>query len=187
MKYILFYILFFLLLSFQEVDSIYNITIKSIDGNKIELAQFKGKKMLFVLLPLSSQDTVLSVREITSLRAKYKDSLVVIGIPPEESGYKKLDAQKVKNMYKGANTDIIIAEGMKVQKSAQQSALIHWLTDKKRNGHFDSSMEDVGSKYFVDEGGELYAVMGPKSRLTSELVDRIVRRSMRSKSQNNIK
>lgn len=183
MKYVLSFISLFLLLSFVPVDGIYDITVKNIDGEKIALSQYKGKKLLIILLPLSAQDTTVSINDLAQLQTKYQNSLVVIGIPSEEAGYKKQDADKLKKMYKDASASIIIAEGMKVKKGGEQSSLFQWLTNKDKNRHFDQDAAGVGSKFFVDESGELYAVMGPKTALTSPLMDRIVTRSTDRRNQ----
>lgn len=175
MKYFFSVTALFLQLSFT--DSIYDITITTIDGNKIELSQFKGKKLLIMLLPLSSQDATVSVKDIARLQAKYQSSLVVIGIPSEEAGYKMQDADKLKNIYRAANANIIITEGMKVKKGTEQVSLFQWLTNKDMNHHFDLDVRGVGSKFFVDEEGELYAVIGPNTALTNPLMDRIVGKS----------
>lgn len=177
MKYVAGFILLFLLFSFKPIDGIYDITIKTIDGDRIALSQYKGKKLLFILLPLSAQDATLSINDLAQLQKKYQGSLVVIGIPSGEAGYKEQDVDKLKKMYREASANIIIAEGMKAKKGAEQSALFQWLTNKDLNRHFDQDVEGAGSKFFVDESGELYAVMGPKTALTNPLIDRIVTRS----------
>lgn len=181
MKYVLSPILLLLLLSFRPSDGIYDITLKTIDGNKIELSQYKGKKLLFIILPLSSQDTTVSIKDIAGLQAKYQNSLVIIGIPSKEAGYKTEDADKLKNIYRDAGANIIIAEAMKTKKNTGQSSLFQWLTNKDMNHHFDRDVQGVGSKFFVDEEGELYAVMGPKLTLTNPLIDRILTRSSEKK------
>ncbi|HRN55616.1 MAG TPA: hypothetical protein PLL71_04160 [Agriterribacter sp.] len=176
MKYILGLMPFFLLLSFRPPEGIYDITITTIDGNKIELSQFKGKKLLFLLLPVSSQDTSVSVNDIGQLQTKYRSSLVIIGIPSEEAGYKAQDADNLKKMYKTPSANIIITEGMKVKRGREQVTLFQWLTNKDLNHHFDHDVRGVGSKFFVDEEGELYAVMGPNLTSTSPLMGRILAR-----------
>lgn len=176
MKYVLSLMTVFLLLSFRPLDGIYDITLRTIDGNKIELSQYKGKKLLFMLLPLSPQDTTVSFNDIARLQIKYQSSLVVIGIPSEEVGYKTQDADNLKKVYKAASVNIIIAEGMKVTKGTGQSSLFQWLTNKDKNHHFDQDVQGVGSKFFVDEEGDLYAVMGPNLALTNPLMDRILAR-----------
>lgn len=177
MKYILSLITCFVLLSFQQAGGIYDLTLTSIGGNKIELSQYKGKKLLFMLLPLSSQDTTVSIDDIARLQTKYQGSLVIIGIPSEEAGYQTESAATLKKIYNDAGANIIITEGMKVKKGAGQSSLLQWLTIKDKNHHFDQDVQDeVGSKFFVDEAGELYAVMGPQLKLTSTLTDKILSR-----------
>ena len=178
MKYIFSILTLFLLLSFRPLDGgIYDITLTTIDGNQIVLSQFKGKKLLILLLPLSSQDTTLSANDIERLQTKYQSSLVVIGIPSWEAGYKTQDADKLKKTYKDSRANIIITEGMKVKKGTGQFFLFQWLTNKDMNRHFDHDTRGVGSKFFVDEEGELYAVMGPNLSLTSPLMDKILART----------
>lgn len=176
MKYILSLGALFMLLSFRPADGIYDITLKTIDGNEISLSQYKGKKLLFILLPPSARDTTVSVNEIARLQATYQNSLVIIGIPSEEAGYKTQYTDSLKKMYRDAAAHIIITEGMKVKKGTAQSPLFQWLTSKDQNHHFDQDVRGAGTKFFVDEQGELYAVMGPKLRLTDPFMDRMLAR-----------
>lgn len=173
MKYI-FSLIVLSLMAFHPLDDIYSITIKNIDGSKIELNQFRGKKLLFIVLPLSTQDTTVTVSEINQIQSKYQGSLVVIGIPAEETGFKKGDEANFKKLYRDAGANFIIAEGMKVKKGSEQSSLFQWLTDKDKNRHFNQDVQGVGSKFFIDEGGELYAVMGPALKLTHPVIDKIL-------------
>lgn len=174
MKYVLSLIALFLLVSFRQADGIYNIAIRNIDGNIIELSQYKGKKLLFIVLPLSAQDTTVSINDIAQLQTKYQSSLIVIGIPSVEAGYKTQDAHKFKKLYNDASANFIIAEGMKVKKGTEQSSLFQWLTTKDMNQHFDQNVQGVGTKFFVNEAGRLYAVLSPRTSLQSPIVDRIV-------------
>jgi glutathione peroxidase len=177
MKYVAGFISLLLLFSFRPTDGIYDITIKTIDGKKIAIEQYKGKKLLFILLPHTTQDAAVFVNDLAQLQTKYQNSLVVIGIPCEDAGYQAQDAGAFKKMYSEAGANIIIGEGMKAKKGGEQSALFQWLTNKDQNGHFDQDVEGVGSKFFVDEKGELYAVSGPRTALTSPVMDRIITRA----------
>jgi glutathione peroxidase len=176
MKYVLSLIVLSLLLSFRQAGGIYNITLKNIDGKKIDLNEYKGKKMLFMVLPLSSNDTTMTISQLSQLQAKYQSTVVVIGIPAEETGFKATDTNKFKMLYKDAGANFILAEGMKVKKGGVQSSLFQWLTNKNMNHHFDQDVEGVGSKFFVDETGELYAAMGPRLKLSNPVIDRILTR-----------
>src|SRR6185437_4720301 len=176
MKIIVRLVLLSLILSFRPIDGFYSIALKSIDGNTIELSQFRGKKILFILLPMSAQDTTVRIDELSQLQTRYQSSLVIIGIPAVEAGYKAEDAGKLRKTYRDAGANFIIAEGAKVAKGTGQSPLFQWLTNKKMNHHFDRDVQGVGTKCFVDESGELYAIMGPALALTNPLMDRILGR-----------
>lgn len=176
MKYLFSLIALTVLLSFSPPGGIHSIAIKALDGNDIELSQYKGKKLLFIVLPLSAEDTTVNVKQLAQLQDKYRSTLVVVGVPSIEAGFKPHNADKVKKLYKEAH--ILVTEGMNVKKGGQQATLFQWLTSKEQNGHFDLDVKGVGSKFFVDEGGELYAVMGPNFILTHPLMDKILGKAL---------
>lgn len=176
MKPIIALLFAFTLLSFQLIDDLYKVEVKTIDGDKVNLSDFKGKKILFVTLPVVDGDTSLSVSELIKLETKYYSSLVVIGIPAEDLGYKTEDKLKTKKLYKDQKPNFIILEGMKVKKTsgADQSLLFQWLTSKDKNRHFDQDIQGAGQKFFVDEKGELYAVMGSAISLSNPVIEKIL-------------
>lgn len=176
MKYLLTLLLLFTLYAFAPSDDIYDLSFKNLDGKKIQLNTFKGKKMMFVILPASDKDTTIRFKELEKLQKKYDSILVVIGILSEEEGYKKQDDSKFKKMYVSKQPNILITEGMKVKKNAGegQTALFKWLTNKDKNKHFNQDVRGVGHKFFVDEDGKLYAVMGPEIKLDNPVIHRIL-------------
>jgi glutathione peroxidase len=177
MKFIVGIIMLSLMPSLRQTAGLYGIALKNIDGTAIQLGQYQGKKLLFILLPVSAEDTTIRISGIAHLQTSYQSSLVIIGIPSVEAGYKEEDAEKLKKTYKDAGANFIIARGMKVTKGTGQSPLFQWLTNKEMNHHFNRDIPAVGSKCFVDEGGDLYAVIGPKLELTNPLMDRILSRA----------
>lgn len=182
MKSILLVLSITLLLSFSFVNDIYSLPLRAMDGKKIDLHQYKGKKLLFVILPASATDTTISAAELMAFQQKYSGAITTIGIPAEEMGFKKSEAEKVKALFGSIGSSFILSEGMKVKKGAGQPDLFQWLTSKDKNRHFDQDVQGVGSKFFVDETGELYAVMGGQVKLSHPVIDRIVARTV-SKTQ----
>ncbi|WP_207516112.1 hypothetical protein [Longitalea luteola] len=174
MKYIYYFLALTALFSFTPIESIYRQPLKNINGDKIDLGQFRGKKMLFIIIPLTTSDTTISVNDLSRLKEKYAGSLVVFGIPSEDAGFKKKDEENIKRIYGIKDEHFILTEGMKVKKGDGQSSLLQWLTHRDKNRHFDRDVQGVGLKFFVDEIGELYAVMGPRLKLTDPLTDRIL-------------
>ena len=65
---------------------------------------------------------------------------------------------------------------MHVSKTAgtSQASLFQWLTHKEENRHFDQDVAGTGYKFFVDETGRLYAVLGPGIRLSSPVINKIL-------------
>lgn len=183
MKYLLSFILIAALCSFNQVDDIYSLSVKTIEGKSIDLSNFKGKKMLFIMLPSSATDSSVTAGELSVLLEKYKSELVVIGIPAKETGIGNMDEKKQINLYMNQSYNFILTESMQFKKEAadEQSSLYQWLTNKDKNGHFDLNKIEAGQKFFVDEAGELYAVIGPETKLSNAVIDKILSSSLLKK------
>ncbi len=182
-KYLIYSLLVIGLFAFAPVGDIYSLTIKTIEGQKIELSQYKGKKILFVVLPMTAQDTTIKVKQLRALQDKYDSSLIIIGVLSEELGYDKKDDNKIKKMYENQKNTFLITEGMRVKKDSleKQTSIFRWLTKKENNTHFDNDVKGIGHKFFVDERGELYAVIGPEIRLDNAIIDRILSKPLKRK------
>jgi glutathione peroxidase len=177
MKYLAAIILFVSFSAFTFIESFYSLSIKNIEGETIDLASFKGKKVLFIVLPASAQDNTVTVEELTALQKKYKD-LLIIGVLSEETGYKSSEKGKVKAIYKNQPSNFILAEGMKVNKAAgqAQSSVFTWLTHVERNGFYNTDVLGVGHKFFINGEGRLYGVISGNTRLSSPVIDKILSR-----------
>lgn len=162
-----------MLLSLRPIESIYDIPLTAADGRTIDLHGFRGKKMLFIVLPVA--DTAL-VHDMAALQEKYATSLVIIGVPEEELGVKKGAGGQLVMLYKNMPPGFVLTEDMRVSKGAKQSVLFSWLTSKDENTHFDLDAKGVGSKFFVSESGEMYAVIGPEVKLTDPFIDKVMKR-----------
>lgn len=180
MKYVFGLLFLTLVVSFRFPGDFYGLPLKTLEGQKVDLNAYRGKKLLFVLLPLSGQDSSLTAGQLEALHHEYDSTLVVVGIAAEESGYKKEQEGELRRLYKSTHPHFILAEGMKVKKSSGpgQAPLFQWLTQKERNHHFDQEVLGPGHKFFVDEAGELYAVLGPQIRLDHPVLERILSRAM---------
>lgn len=82
---------------------------------------------------------------------------------------------EIRKMYKqDRNSGIIITEGLNAKKGSDQSPLLQWLTDKESNKRFNNDIRGIGYKFFVDEGGRLYAVIGPEIPLGNPIFAKIL-------------
>ncbi|HEY8401161.1 MAG TPA: hypothetical protein VIK89_07865 [Cytophagaceae bacterium] len=155
-----------------QAPSFYSQPLKDIDGNVIDLNTYTGKKVLVIVVPVNPVDSILV--QLDSFAVKHGNRISIIGVLAEEFGYQIENKTAIKAMYAGKN--LVLTEGMQVRKAAgeDQSALLQWLTDKTKNGHFNMDAWGVGHKYFIGEEGRLFAVMPAKTKLSESIIDRIV-------------
>lgn len=160
---------------FQKASkSIYDIKINSLQGKPIDLSEFKGKKILFVNVASKCGFTP-QYRELQELHEKYKDQLVIIGLPCNQFG--KQEPGKANEIQEFCEVNFgvtfLITEKIDVTGSMQHP-LYEWLTKKAINGKQNSTVKWNFQKYLVDENGEFldyfYSITKPlNSRITSHL------------------
>lgn len=160
---------------FQKASkSIYDIKINSLQGKPVDLSEFKGKKILFVNVASKCGFTP-QYRELQELHEKYKDQLVIIGLPCNQFG--KQEPGKANDIEEFCEVNFgvtfLITEKIDVTGSMQHP-LYEWLTKKAINGKQNSTVKWNFQKYLVDENGEFldyfYSITKPlNSRITSHL------------------
>lgn len=173
-----------LLFSFgMPSKSIYEISFKNIDGVKVDMKQYLRKKILITLIPMDQKEATY-LNQLSDFYSKYKNQITIIGIPSVEHGYKENKRSALKGFI-GSDPQlrIMLTEPMFTKKSSgiNQSELLGWLTNKENNKHFNMEIKGVGDKFFIDESGDLYAVLGPEATLTIPLVERIMAKPANSK------
>lgn len=162
-----------LMVMFQQHTSVYSITCVKADGTSLSLQNYKGKKALFVVLP-QAEDTAF-YHGLATFQQKYQDSISVIGIPVAEIGFDSEEVKAIDTSIAQSNTvvlDVVVTDTV----AGKPAPLIEWLTQKEKNDHFQVNKVVGGQKFFIDERGTLYAVMGPKVPFTATVIDRIVQR-----------
>ena len=155
-------------------ESIYDIAINDLKGRLIDLNKFKGKHILFVNVA-SECGFTLQYEEMEELHQKYKENLVVIGLPCNQFGGQEPGTTKEIQQFctKNYGVSFLLTEKIKV-KGEGRHKLYSWLTDEKLNGKFSSSVKWNFQKYIVSPKGELidffYSITNPMSaKITSIL------------------
>ena len=133
----------------QEKVSLSNIDLKTIDGKQIVFSAFRGKKILFVNVASKCGFTP-QYKELQSLHEKYKEKLVVIGVPCNQFGGQEPGSFCQKNY----GVDFVITEKIKVKGDGQHS-LYQFLTKKELNGVASANVRWNFHKFLVDEKGML--------------------------------
>ena len=151
---------------------IYDVIINDIEGNSIDLNEFKDKFILFVNVA-SECGFTSQYAGLEELHQTYKDNLVVIGTPCNQfGGQEPGTAQEIQKFCtKNYGVSFLLTEKLKV-KGSDQHMLYSWLTDKKINGKSSSSVKWNFQKYILSPKGELidyfYSTTKPMSpKITS--------------------
>ncbi len=134
--------------------SIHSLSIKSIDGKKINLSDFKGKKILFVNVA-SECGFTKQYADLQALHKKYQDKLVIIGFPCNQfGGQEPGNAKEIQSFCQlNFGVEFLITEKINV-KGNEQHPIYAWLTNKDLNGKKSSSVKWNFQKYLVDENGQ---------------------------------
>lgn len=158
----------------EPKESLYAIEIGGIDGPKMDLKQYKGKKILFVNVA-SKCGFTNQYDGLQELYSKYKDKLVVIGIPCNQFGEQEPGTKREIQSFCRLNYGVDFPMTEKVEvKGENQHPLYKWLTQKEKNGKMNSSVKWNFQKYLVDEEGRLvdvfYSITKPMSSKITKLL-----------------
>lgn len=152
---------------------IYSIAIDSLQGDSINLSDFKGRKILFVNVASKCGFTP-QYRDLQKLHDTYPD-LVVIGVPCNQFGKQEPGNSNEIQEFCEVNYGVsfLITEKIDV-KGLNQHPLYQWLTKKSINGKQNSTVKWNFQKYLIDENGEFldyfYSITKPTNhRITTHL------------------
>lgn len=150
------------------MKSIYDVKIKNLQGAAIDFSEFEGKYLLIV--NVASQCGFTSqYKELQSLHDKFKDTLVIIGVPCNQFGKQEPgDAEEIQTFCElNYGVSFLITEKIDL-KGPNQHPLYAWLTSKALNGRKNSNVKWNFQKYLIDSEGTLidyfYSITKPNSK-----------------------
>ena len=146
---------------------IYDITINDIEGKQINLNDFKGKYVLFVNVA-SNCGFTRQYKDLQTLYDKYKDELVVVGVPCNQFGGQEPGDEEQISIFCSEKYNVTFPMTEKIAvRGSNQHPLYKWLTSKDLNGRKNSSVKWNFQKYLVDKDGNLidywYSLTNPTS------------------------
>ncbi|MDD2278644.1 MAG: glutathione peroxidase [Bacteroidales bacterium] len=152
-----------------QTKTLYDFTVKTIEGETFPLSQLKGKKVM-VVNTASKCGLTPQYELLEKLYKQYKgQNFVIIGFP----------ANNFLSQEPGSNADI--AEfcsqnyGVTFPMMAKISVkgddihpLYQWLTSKKENGVVDSDVSWNFQKFLIDEQGRVVQSFSPRTKPNDE-------------------
>ena len=147
--------------------TIYDFKVTALDGSQIDLAKYRGKKILIVNTASKCGNTP-QYADLESMYNKYKGKLVIIGFPANNFGAQEPGTDKEISAFCTKNYGVSFPMASKISvKGDDMAPIYHWLTEKKYNRFQDSEVKWNFQKYLIDEMGNLIAVYDPKNKVTN--------------------
>ncbi|MGI0106174.1 glutathione peroxidase [Salinimicrobium sp. WS361] len=146
----------------QPLTSLHNLKIDLNTGKKLDLQEFKGKKLILVNTASNCGYTG-QYSELQSLQEHYGNTLQVIAFPANDfAEQEKSDDNEIAEFCQmNYGVTFPVAKKGVVVKNEEQQDLFKWLTNKDLNGWNQHAPDWNFSKYIVDENGILTHYFGP--------------------------
>ena len=153
-----------MLVSFMITTSVYDFKVDALDGGSIDLAAYKGKKILIVNTASECGNTP-QYEELEELYNKYKDRLVVIGFPANNFGGQEPGSNEEISAFCKKNYGVSFPMAAKVSvKGDDISPLFKYLTDEAIKAGFTDPIKWNFTKFLIDENGKLVTVIHHKTK-----------------------
>jgi glutathione peroxidase len=161
----------FISTSWVSGQGFYTYKLPLLGGDTLDCNKLRGQKVMILAgLPAQADSQYYAVKNFAAAHADLK----IIGLIQGDGTAASLaNAKKAAGLYEGIT--IVLAMPGKLGRTygTQQLPLAQWLTRKEQNLHFERDAE-AGTRFFVDETGRLYAVIGAQTPWQSPIFDKIL-------------
>lgn len=139
----------------MNLKTIYDFKVESLDGNEINFADFKGKKILIVNTASECGFTP-QYADLEKLSKDYADNLVVVGFPANNFGGQEPGSNKEIGAFCEKNFGVTFPMAAKVSVKGEDTApIFKYLTEKELNGVKNTAILWNFTKFLIDENGHL--------------------------------
>jgi len=134
--------------------TVYDFKVDGLTGGKIDLSQYKGKKILIVNTASKCGYTP-QYKELEELYEKYKDKVVVIGFPANNFLWQEpgTNSEIAEFCTKNYSVTFLMAAKISV-KGKDMHPLFKWLIEQP-NPDFTGGIKWNFEKFLLDENGKL--------------------------------
>ena len=138
-----------------KANSIYDFTLNDIDGKPVDLAKYKGKKLLLVNVASKCGYTP-QYAELQELYEAYEGKFTILAFPANNFGGQEPGTSEDIKSFCSENYGITFPIFEKISvKGVDKHPLYRWLSDKDLNGWNNTEPSWNFCKYFIDEEGKL--------------------------------
>ncbi len=136
-----------------QTKSIYDFKVPGLNGDTIDFASFKGKKILIVNTASKCGFTP-QYKELEELYEKYKERLIVVGFPANNFLSQEPGSNETIKAFCTKNYGVTFPMAAKISVKGKNIAPIYkWLCNKEENGVMDAKIKWNFNKFLLDEKG----------------------------------
>jgi glutathione peroxidase len=142
--------------SAMAASSVYDFTLKSIDGKPTPLSDFKGKVVLLVNVASKCGYTP-QYTALEALYEKYKDrDFVIVGVPANNFGGQEPGTnEEIKTFCKSKYSVTFPMMGKVSVKGADQTPLYQFLTASETDSKFAGEIKWNFTKFLISKDGKI--------------------------------
>lgn len=135
--------------------SIHQYKVEGIDGEVIDFADFKGKKIMVVNVA-SECGFTSQYQQLQELYDEHKNKIVIIGVPSNDFGKQEPGTNEEIREFCKLRFGVTFPLTAKTPVTgSQQHPIYQWLTDRNLNAKADSQVKWNFHKFLLDEQGQL--------------------------------
>jgi glutathione peroxidase len=159
--------------------SIYDFTMKDIDGKQINLADFKGKVVL-VINVASRCGFTPQYEGLQKLYLKYRDQgFVVLGFPANNFGFQEPGTNAEIKSFCSAKYNVTFPIFSKISvKGDDIDPLYRFLTEKDSNPQFGGDIKWNFNKFLIDRKGNIIARFEPQVKPESDQMVQAIEKAL---------
>lgn len=150
--------------------SIYDFTISSIEGKKINFSDFEGKPMILVNTASACGFTP-QYQQLQELYEMHKGNLVIIGFPSNDFGGQEPGTEKEIKAFCETRYGVNFPMSSKINiVGPNKHPLYQWLTQKTLNKAFDVNVDWNFCKFLISPNGQLEHFLSSSQDATSDIL-----------------
>ncbi len=135
--------------------TVYDFTVKTLDGKEVNLGQYKGKKLLIVNTASECGFTP-QYKDLEALAKAHGDKVTVLGFPANNFGGQEPGSNAEIATFCEKNYGVTFPMFSKISvKGSDAAPLYKFLADKAKNGAVNDAPSWNFCKYLVDESGHV--------------------------------
>lgn len=159
----------------QMSKTIYDYKVESLDGQEINFADFKGKKIL-VVNTASECGFTPQYADLEKLSKEFADNLVIVGFPANNFGGQEPGSNTEIGAFCEKNFGVTFPMAAKVSVKGDDTApIFKFLTEKDLNGVKNTAILWNFTKFLIDENGHLIDTFISTTKPTSESITKYLK------------